>query len=132
MIQVVQLLEEFGPTLTFPFSSHIEGKLRELRTQYGKSKLRILYYADVNRAFVLLHGTKKKTQKLPEENKKLALNHMAIDMEQLFFISARGEERKITSMNLCKCTSQALRISKKFLRPSHTNKTYAFSEVLQN
>lgn len=81
IFQAIQLLEEFGPTLAFPFSSQVEGRLRELRTQHGKARFRILYYADMNRSFVLLHAIRKQTEKLGERDKKIALDRMAIDME---------------------------------------------------
>jgi hypothetical protein len=40
-LAVIRKLEEEGPTLPFPFSSQVKGPLRELRTQFGKTKLRI-------------------------------------------------------------------------------------------
>ena len=36
VLQVIQVLEERGPNLPFPYSSQVEGKLRELRAHYGK------------------------------------------------------------------------------------------------
>jgi len=36
--------EQEGPNLPFPYSSQVRGKIRELRTQQGKDKLRILYF----------------------------------------------------------------------------------------
>jgi len=76
VLQVIQLLEEWGPILPFPFSSQIEGRLRELRIQYGKSNYRILYYGDASRAFILLHAFLKQTEKTPEGEKRLALKRM--------------------------------------------------------
>ena len=60
IIQVMRLLKERGPHLAFPFSSQVEGKLRELRVQHGKDQYRILYYGDLNRVFVLLHAFRKR------------------------------------------------------------------------
>lgn len=80
MYQLIQMLEEHGPTLPFPYSSQIEGRLRELRTQLGKMRLRVLYYADKNRQFVLLHGLRKQTAKLPNSDKAVALARMERDM----------------------------------------------------
>ena len=48
LLAAIKKLEEHGPTLPFPYSSQVEGKLRELRTQMGKTRLRILYYGDAN------------------------------------------------------------------------------------
>lgn len=63
-IGLIAKLKEYGPTLPFPYSSQVEGKLRELRTRHGKTRLRILYFADANREFQLLHGVVKDTEKL--------------------------------------------------------------------
>jgi len=71
--KVVQVLKQHGPLLDFPFTSQIEGRLRELRIQAAKAKIRILYYGDAHRTFVLLHGLIKKTQELPEADKKKGL-----------------------------------------------------------
>jgi hypothetical protein len=45
LVAIIRLLEEQGPTLPFPYSSQIRGKLRELRTHYGKEHYRVLYCA---------------------------------------------------------------------------------------
>jgi len=34
LLALIRLLEEPGPTLPFPYSSQIRGKLRELRTRF--------------------------------------------------------------------------------------------------
>jgi phage-related protein len=64
LIALITELKKHGPTLPFPYSSQVEGKVRELRTQLGKTRLRILYFADANQVFILLHGIVKDTQKL--------------------------------------------------------------------
>jgi hypothetical protein len=40
ILQAFEILSGFGPTLPFPYSSHVEGKLRELRSHYGKTLYR--------------------------------------------------------------------------------------------
>ncbi len=67
LLALIQMLEQEGPNLSFPYSSQVRGKLRELRTQQGKDKLRVLYFGDARRVFVLLHGFVKRSAKLPEE-----------------------------------------------------------------
>jgi hypothetical protein len=67
-LALIKMLEREGPSLPFPYSSQVRGKLRELRTQQGKDKLRILYFGDANRVLVLLHGIVKRSAKLPEED----------------------------------------------------------------
>ena len=75
-IRLIEILESLGHNTPFPYSSQIQGKLRELRTQLGKEKIRLLYYAASDRAYVILHGFIKRTSKAPEDAVKLALNRM--------------------------------------------------------
>lgn len=63
-VALIQALEREGPNLPFPYSSQVRGRLRELRTQLGKEKIRILYFADARGTFVLLHGLLKRTARL--------------------------------------------------------------------
>ena len=65
-LAVIRKLEEEGPALPFPFSSQVKGRLRELRSQFGRTRLRILYFADSRRRFVLLHGLVKTTRALEQ------------------------------------------------------------------
>jgi hypothetical protein len=62
--QAVRLLEQRGPTLPFPFSSHVRGSkhghMRELRVQHGGDPYRILYAFDPRRAAILLIGGNKR------------------------------------------------------------------------
>jgi len=75
-LALVRRLEEAGPTLPFPYSSQVKGKLRELRTQYGKDRIRILYFADKQRHFILLHAFMKRTEKLPVADIEIAERRM--------------------------------------------------------
>lgn len=60
---IVELLEEKGPTLPFPFSSGIEGSkhghMRELRVQIKGAPYRVFYAFDPRRAAILLIGGNK-------------------------------------------------------------------------
>jgi len=78
LVAVVHLLAREGPSLPFPYSSQVSGRLRELRTQHGKEKLRIFYFADTNRTFVLLHAFIKRTAKAPAEDIDIAAGRMRI------------------------------------------------------
>ena len=60
VLQRIQILSEFGIDLPFPYSSQVEGRLRELRVRDGKNQYRVLYYGDANRVFVLLHAFEKR------------------------------------------------------------------------
>lgn len=57
---VVQLLEEAGPQLRFPYSSGISSSrhahMRELRIQHGGGPYRVLYAFDPRRMAILLLG----------------------------------------------------------------------------
>lgn len=77
VVALIQLLAEQGPTLPFPYSSRVRGKIRELRTQYGKENFRVLYFGASNREWVLLHAFSKRTKRTPEKEIKLAEERMA-------------------------------------------------------
>lgn len=77
-IALIKMLKQEGPNLPFPYSSQVSGRLRELRTQQGKDRLRILYFGDPNRVFVLLHATIKRSAKLPEEDIRIAEQRMKL------------------------------------------------------
>lgn len=82
VVAVVAMLGEQGPTLPFPYSSQVRGKLRELRTQYGKERYRVLYFGGPKRIFVLLHALEKNTEKLPESEIKIAAERMKHYLDQ--------------------------------------------------
>lgn len=77
LVGLVETLKHYGPDLPFPYSSHVRGKLRELRTQFGKTRLRVLYFGDANRTFILLHGVIKDAEKLAETDIRTAERRMA-------------------------------------------------------
>lgn len=60
---VVRLLERFGPSLAYPYSSAINtsehSHMRELRIQHGGRPLRTLYAFDPRRTAILLIGGDK-------------------------------------------------------------------------
>lgn len=62
----VLILEQKGPSLSFPYSSGIKrsrhGHLRELRVQHQGRPIRVLYAFDPRRVAVLLIGGLKKGQ----------------------------------------------------------------------
>ncbi len=87
VLALIKMLEQEGPHLPFPYSSRVRGKLRELRTQYGKDRLRVLYFADARRVFLLLHGLVKRGAALPEQDIRIAEQRMESHRQ-------RFEERK--------------------------------------
>lgn len=70
-IGLLNRLYENDPPLAFPYSSQIEGELRELRCKYGRWLYRILYRRSRN-LFILLHIFDKFTGPVPEEDKEIA------------------------------------------------------------
>ena len=62
----VRLLEEYGPTLPFPYSSGVEGSeyshMRELRVQHAGRPYRVLYAFDPRSVALLLIGGDKTGQ----------------------------------------------------------------------
>ena len=77
LLAAISKLQQHGPTLPFPYSSQIEGKMRELRTQLGKDKYRVLYFFDENRAAVLLHGFQKNTAAVEGSDKRIGRSRIA-------------------------------------------------------
>ncbi len=73
----IELLKTGGPTLDYPYTSQIEGKLREARLRVGKTRYRVLYFFDENRTAVLLHGFTKATAAVEEADKKIGRTRMA-------------------------------------------------------
>ena len=67
----IERLAEFGPTLPYPWSSQVAGKLRELRADAGRSHYRILYRRSHN-IFVLLHFLDKRVDRLPQAHIEIA------------------------------------------------------------
>jgi phage-related protein len=67
VLALIQLLAEHGPTLPFPYSSQVRGKIRELRTRRGRERIRVLYFGTSSREWGLLHGFIKHTLKTPEQ-----------------------------------------------------------------
>lgn len=76
-LALIQELRRQGPALPFPYSSQVAGRIRELRTQYGREKLRILYFGDSQMNFILLHGLVKRTDKLDKSDIAIAADNMA-------------------------------------------------------
>ena len=85
--RVVMLLEEYGPTLGFPYSSDIKGSriaLRELRVQSDGHPIRVLYAFDpVRSALLLLGGDKTGNSRWYDENVPKAESLFAEHLKEL-------------------------------------------------
>lgn len=82
VMALIALLAGQGPTLPFPYSSQVGGRIRELRTQYGKGRYRVLYFGGPKRTFVLLHALGKSSKKLPDRDIKIAEERMKRYLER--------------------------------------------------
>lgn len=70
----ISLLNRLGPNdppLPFPYSSQVDGQLRELRCHYGRDLYRVLYRRSRN-LFVLLHAIEKRSKAIPQADIDLA------------------------------------------------------------
>lgn len=79
----IEVLAEHGPTLDFPFTSQIEGKLRELRMRIGKTRYRVLYFFDSRQVGVLLHGFSKDTAAVSAADKNVGLQRMQLHSDRI-------------------------------------------------
>ena len=72
----IKLLKEFGIRLGPPHDKKLTGTdLWELRI-LGSDSIRVLYVAVTGKTFVLLHGFKKKKDKTPPKEIKIAENRL--------------------------------------------------------
>lgn len=77
ILHVFKLLRQCNITLGMPYVEKIDKSgIRELRIKHGSNIYRILFFAHTGRKFVLLHAIIKKKDKIPERDKKLAIQRM--------------------------------------------------------
>jgi phage-related protein len=69
------MLTPANPHLPFPYSSQVEGELRELRCHYGRELYRILYRSA--NLVILLHMFRKDTGRLPPREIEVAKRRWA-------------------------------------------------------
>ena len=76
VLKYIEFLRSKGGVLDEPYSKHIQGKIRELRVDFGKNRHRIFYFSFVGKTIILLHAFLKKTAKTPlAEIKKAEKNY---------------------------------------------------------
>jgi phage-related protein len=93
MLARINMLKEHGPTLEHPYTSQIEGKLREVRLRFGKIRYRVLYFFDEKRVAILLHGLTKDTEKLEESDKRIGQDRMAKHVRRINEEKAKDKTR---------------------------------------
>ena len=75
---VVELLETFGRTLSFPHAKYLGDEIFELRFETIEGAIRVLYFFfDRNKA-ILTNGFVKKSNKTPIQEKETAIHRMEI------------------------------------------------------
>lgn len=74
VLQAIKLLVNNGPFLKPPYIKKLQDKLYELRIS-GKVAIRI-FYTIANNEYYLLHAFKKKSQKTPLKELKVALDRI--------------------------------------------------------
>lgn len=72
----IEFLGEHWQELRRPYVDFVEKGLYELRVQFAKNKVRIIYAYMFKDYIVLLHGFIKDTKEIPENDKLLARKRM--------------------------------------------------------
>lgn len=98
VIARLDLLKQGGPVLDYPYTSQIEGRLREVWLRVGKTRCRVLYFFDEDRTAILLHGFSKNSAAVEEGDKRIGRSRMAKHEARLAAKHAagrgKGEGRK--------------------------------------
>ncbi|MBI3443305.1 type II toxin-antitoxin system RelE/ParE family toxin [Candidatus Woesebacteria bacterium] len=74
ILRSIKLLRYGGPFLKPPDARKIDKNLYELRIR-GKEAIRI-FYTKTEDGYILLHAFKKKTQKIPKKELKIAIDRV--------------------------------------------------------
>lgn len=77
MARAIDMAAKNGPELREPYSKPLEDGIFELRAKVGSDISRTLYFFYTGKTIVLTNGFIKKTQKTPENEKKLAKKYRA-------------------------------------------------------
>ena len=77
ILHVFKLLRLFDIDLREPYVKKIDKSgIRTLRIKHGSDIYRILFFTYSERKFILLHAILKKTDEIPENDKRLAIQRM--------------------------------------------------------
>lgn len=63
--RILTMIEDNGPELRAPYSSHLDDGIFEVRAQIGTNLSRVLYFFVIGKRVIATHGFTKKTQKTP-------------------------------------------------------------------
>ena len=78
---VIELLEEFGRTLSFPHTKYIGDEIFELRFESIEGAVRVLYFFFDGAKAVLTNGFVKKSNKTPKKEKQTAIERRKIYLQ---------------------------------------------------
>jgi phage-related protein len=78
----LQILQTYGVETPYPHTSHIEGKIFEVRVKFSSNQYRILYFIDTGKEIILLHGFNKKTREVKMSDITLAKSRMKDYLER--------------------------------------------------
>ncbi len=86
VLKYIEFLREREGVLDEPYAKHIEGKIRELRVDFGKNRHRIFYFTFINKNIILLHAFLKKTPKTPitEIEKAKKYSRQVLDNKKIY------------------------------------------------
>ena len=62
--------------LSLPFRVGEYNDLWELRTKFSSNNIRVIYFLHIKNTFILLHGFKKKANKIPKRKREMAKREM--------------------------------------------------------
>ena len=79
---IIDLLEEYGPYLRWPYAEYLEDEVYELRIRQSTDITRVFYFFYNGRRIILTNGFVKKTQKTPASELKLAKDRRSRFMER--------------------------------------------------
>jgi phage-related protein len=65
IVKYIKFLKENEGVLGEPYTSHIKGKIRELRVDFARKRHRIFFFTFVGKNIVLLHAFLKKSAQTP-------------------------------------------------------------------
>jgi phage-related protein len=76
IIHVFDLLHKFGLSLGSPYVEKVQGSIWALRIKHSSDYYRIFYFASSGKKFILLHGIKKKTDRMRKTDIDMAIKRM--------------------------------------------------------
>ena len=73
---MLRYLGRFWREIRRPYVDYIENELYELRVQFGRNRVRVIYAYMFDDYIVLLHSFMKRTRKITEEDKHISRKRM--------------------------------------------------------